>query len=304
MKNELIIAAYAEGAACPPNLASNLSAIKSAGWTNLMVSLFQVSVSGDISINGMNLISKGKYIGDTAWPNQLTELKLGGTIKTLLATFGGWDSAFANIQEIYNANNTFEGTQLEQNCKVFRATFPMFDLIDMDVEYPDGQPAGAQECFIAFCKMWIAVGYNLTFCPYENMSFWTNSLIALEQSNPGAVKYWNLQCYAGGAANNPKDWAQAITTAIPGFDVSGYLMASDWTRFWNGTYWDGACPSELTAFLESFTDEPSVGGGFIWTIDQILSYSSDAQEHPDPNPCAADSDMEAYVAAIKNAFPA
>jgi hypothetical protein len=300
MKNSLNIAAYGEGILCPPKLASNMSAIQKAGWTSIMVSLFQVSPEGDISINGNVLISNGKYVGDSSWPSQLVQLKSKGTIKNLLATFGGWDSAFQNIQNIYDKNNTFKGTALSRNCKVFRKTFPAFDLIDMDVEYPDGQPKNAQAAFIAFCEMWIEVGFNITFCPYEDTQFWTNSLVAIENKYPGAVKWWNLQCYAGGNGNDPAQWANAIKSVLPKFNTDSYILVSDWTRFWNGqdNAWDGDCPNALKSFLASFTGEVCVGGGFIWTIDQIVDYNSDTKIHPDPHNCGNVAMID-YVNAIK-----
>ena len=299
------IAAYGEGILYPPNLELNMNEIQNAGWTSLMVSLFQVSSAGDISINGNNLISEGKYVGDLSWPQQLVNLKSSGTIKTLLATFGGWDSAFQNIQDIYNENDTFKGTQLEANSKVFRRTFPAFDLIDMDVEYPNGKPPNAQAAFIAFCEMWIEVGFDITFCPYEDKPFWTNSLVAIENKYPGAVKWWNLQCYAGGGGNNPEHWAKAIKQALPTFNVDGYILASDWTRFWNSSaippQWQGDCPTAVKSLLSQFSGQSCVGGGFIWTIDQILDYSKEEQTHPDPESCG-NVGMVDYVNAIKQAL--
>ncbi|MEP1488003.1 MAG: hypothetical protein ABJK28_06220 [Algibacter sp.] len=303
MKNNMNIAAYGEGILYPPNLALNMKEIQQAGWTSLMVSLFQVSSTGDISINGNTLISKAKYTGDAAWPQQLSDLKSSGTIKTLLATFGGWDSAFQNIQDIYNENNTFKGTQLEANCRAFRKVFPAFDLIDMDVEYPNGKPQNAQAAFIAFCEMWIEVGFNITFCPYGDIPFWTNSLVAIESKYPGAVKYWNLQCYAGGANNNPEVWAQAIKKALPTFNVDGYILASDWSRFWNSTAneWQGDCPDAVKSLLSQFKGQSCVGGAFIWTIDQIINYKNDERTHPDPASCG-NVGMTDYIQAIKTAL--
>ena len=303
MKNNINIAAYGEGILYPPNLALNMTNIQNAGWTSLMVSLFQVSTTGDISINGNPLISNGKYVANSDWPQQLLNLKGSGTIKTLLATFGGWDSAFQNIQDIYNKNDTFKGTQLEANCKVFRDTFPAFDLIDMDVEYPNGKPKNAQAAFIAFCEMWIEVGFNITFCPYEDISFWTNSLVAIEKKYPGTVKWWNLQCYAGGGGNNPEKWANAIKKALPTFNVDGYILASDWSRFWNSSSnnWQGDCPNTMKSFLSQFKGQSCIGGGFIWTIDQIINYSTEEKTHPDPQSCG-NVNMTDYVNAIKTAL--
>ncbi|MAX79974.1 MAG: hypothetical protein CL843_07345 [Crocinitomicaceae bacterium] len=304
MENDLNIAIYGEGILYPPNLENNLSSIKDVGWTSLMVSLFQVSETGDISINGTTIISNGTYTGDASWPQQLAGLKNGGTLKTLLATFGGWDSAFQNIQDIYNNNNnSFSGTQLEANSKVFRSTFPAFDLIDMDVEYPDGKPSNAQAAFIAFCEMWIEAGFGITFCPYEDQSFWVNSLVAIESNHPGAVKWWNLQCYAGGAGNQPQDWANAILAQLPTFNVDGYILASDWSRFWNSQYkmWQGDCPSAMQSYLGQFKGQKGVGGGFIWTLDQIVDYTSETAKHPDPATCAKVTVAD-YYNAVKNAL--
>lgn len=303
MINNMNIAAYGEGILYPPNLAANMQAIQNAGWTSIMVSLFQVSTTGDISINGNTIITNGQYIGPSDWPSQLATLKASGTIKTLLATFGGWDSAFQNIQDIYNKNNTFKGTQLEANSKVFRKTFPAFDLIDMDVEYPNGQPPNAQAAFIAFCEMWIESGFNITFCPYEDISFWVNSLAAIENKYPGAVKWWNLQCYAGGAGNDPATWAQAITAKLPKFNTDGYILASDWSRFWNSKYkvWEGDCPTAVQSLLSQFKGESCVGGGFIWTLDQIINYENEEKTHPDPQSCGKVG-MTDYISAINTAL--
>lgn len=303
MQTSLNIAAYGEGIMYPPNLAANADAIKNAGWTSIMVSLFQVDSAGSININGTTIID-GTYVGESDWPNQLAALKTGGTIKTLLATFGGWDSAFANIQTIYEDNgNSFAGTTLEKNCQVFRSTFPAFDLIDMDVEYPNGQPENALDCIIAFCEMWINAGFGVTFCPYESPDFWADALAAIEGKYPGAVKWYNLQCYAGGGGNNPSDWATAITNVLPDFNTNNFILASDWTRFWNSQYnvWQGDCPSEVQSLLSQFNGEACVGGGFIWTIDQILDYVNETKIHPDPDACNQTT-MQDYVKAIQNAL--
>ena len=72
---------------------------------------------------------------------------------------------FETIKTIYNDNNnSFSGTQLEKNCKVFRATFPAIDGIDMDFKEAYDLPS-----FVDFCKMLIGMGFDITFCPYERI---------------------------------------------------------------------------------------------------------------------------------------
>ena len=92
----------------------------------------------------------------------------------------------------------------------------MIALIDMDVENTYDQTS-----FVAFCQMLAGIRFGITFCPYGSVSFWVNSLAAFNQSNPGAVKWWNLQCYDGGNLNDPAQWAQAIVTKIRTFNPHG-----------------------------------------------------------------------------------
>jgi hypothetical protein len=304
--SSLNVAAYGEGMMYS-SLSQNMSAIQTAGWTSVILGLFHVDASGNIFFNDTEIITNGGYIGSSDWPSQLQQLLhgQGSTITTLLASIGGGGvSDFANVQAIYqNNNNSFSGTALQQNFQTFFSTFPMITLIDMDVE-----EAYDSDSFVAFCQMLIQIGFGITFCPYTYMPFWTGSLASLNQSNPGAVKWWNLQCYDGGAGNNPQDWANAITSAIPGFDTTGFIIPGDWSRNLakpnqnpSSWYWQGDCPPAVQALMASFAQQSCVGGGFIWTIDQILNYAADQKQKPDPHPCG-NVGMSNYVAAITKAL--
>src|SRR5258708_20506024 len=92
----------------PPNLASNISAIQTAGWTSVIVSLFHINTSGDIYINDTKIFTGGQYIGSPGWPGQLQQLLQGkgSTITTLLASIGGGGgNHYASIPKIYPKNN-------------------------------------------------------------------------------------------------------------------------------------------------------------------------------------------------------
>jgi hypothetical protein len=215
----------------------------------------------------------------------------GSTITTLLASFGGWGVGdFTNVLNIYKANgNSFQGTQLQTNFQVLQQTFPSISLIEMDVENTYDETS-----FVAFCQMLVPIGFGITFCPYTAQSFWVNSLAALNQSNPEAVKWWDMQCYAGGTGNNPANWANAITKTIPGFNTDGFILGSDWVLNSDG---NGDCPTGVESLLSNFRGESCVGGAFLWTLDTILW-----QGTQNPNPCGSGATMPAYVAAITNAL--
>lgn len=297
------------------DLAKYGEAIRTAGWDSIILAMLHPHKGGDIYFGGTEIIQYDKnkneavYIGDPAWPGQLQELLKGpGTsLYHLLAGIGGGAPVgdFGNIQQIYqNNNNSFTGTILQKNFQKFHDTFPAVTIIDMDVEDTYDVPS-----FVAFCRMLIKIGFGITFCPYiYKEEFWIPSLKELNQSNPGAVKWWNLQCYDGGQGNDPQEWANAISKAIPGFDTTGFIIPGDWSRHLveKGTdrgnwYWQGDCPPAVQGLMRNFKGEPSVGGGFIWTIDQILNYAANQKLKPDPHPCG-NVGMKDYIKAITAVF--
>ncbi len=288
--SKLNYAVYAEGYLYPTTapasqpVSSTISQLRQSGFATAILGLFHIGrdysisptqIMGDIYFNNTLIVSNGSYVGDPSWPTLINGM-VGGSVQRVCASIGGGGVMdYETIQKIYAGNgNSFAGTNMERNFVVLRKTFPSISIIDMDCE-----ETYDQDSFVAFCQMLIGLGFGITFCPYTYQSFWTGSLAALNASNPGAVKWWNLQCYDGGMGNDPADWATAITQAIPGFSTGGFILAGDWTN---------DEPSGVQALMGSFKNESSVGGGFIWTLDQII-------EQQPKTPLAS---MKAYVNAI------
>lgn len=297
-------AAYASGVTYP--LTTDVQQeLTQSGIDTLILWAFHVHANGDIIFNNELLITfdsasgESKYVGDSAWPAEL-ELLLhpSSGINQLEASIGGYETGdFTNIQTIYDNNQkSFDGTPLQANFNLFRKLFPMVSLIDMDVEDNYDQAS-----FVAFNQMLIAIGFDITFCPYDfgQIDFWTNSLQALESS--GAVKWWNLQCYAGGAGNDPDQWATAITTACPNFDTNGYILVSDWSRFYNNQdkNWQGDCVPAFQQLMSTFKGKSSTGGGFLWNVDQVLDYANELKKHSDQCECdSSNRSLSNYIGAI------
>ncbi len=289
-----------------------------AGWTTIVLGLFHVGYppkqnEAEIFFNSTSIIKGGKDAGefsagfDPAWPEKIAELKQKSQITRIYASFGGGYPVvdFQTIQNIYkNNHSSFNGTALEQNLKLLRDTFPAIDGIDMDCE-----EAYDQASFVAFCEMAIDNGFEITFCPYdrERLCFWTGALQTLERAHPGRVKWWNLQCYDGGDQNDPNLWATGIRTTLPDFDTDGFIVAGDWSRNLakpssdpSSWFWQGDCP---VAMGQSFSSKKGkfLGGGFVWTIDDIIYYVQHQHEKSDPKPCG-NVGMSDYIAAIRSAL--
>lgn len=266
----LNIAVYAEGCVYPASaqpsqpVKDTIGQLQQSGFTTAILGLFHISSTGDLSFNDESIISEGAYVGDPSWPGLVGSIP-GGSVSQLCASIGGGGVGdFANIQAIYESNgNSFNGTNLLLNFQALASTFPAISIIDMDCENTYDL-----QSFVAFCQMLAGIGFGITFCPYEAQSFWTSALSSLNTSSPGAVKWWNLQCYDGGGSNIPADWAQAIAEALPGFSTDGFIVAGNWTQ---------ATPGQVQSTLNGFDDTACLGGAFIWTLDAMIADGTQAE---------------------------
>lgn len=279
------IAVYAEGALGPRQIAKNLPATQQAGWTTIILGLFHIGYPPDwpeaaIYFNDPPpIIDGGKYLADTRWPDYIAQLKQNSSITKIYASFGGWGVSekngvqdFTTIHKIYEKNqHSFEGTLLKKSFEVFRQTFPAIDGIDMDCE--DFYDKGTPNSFVAFCEMVIHLGFDVTFCPFQDPTWWADKLQRLQSNFMGdRVKWWNLQCYDGGDLNEPQTWAKEIAR-VTRRSTDGYILAGDWSRFWDPgeNRWRGRCPESVKAHISPFKQQPCFGGAFIWNMDSILT---------------------------------
>ncbi|MEI9962645.1 MAG: hypothetical protein WDM76_16470 [Limisphaerales bacterium] len=61
---------------------------------------------------------------------------------------------------------------------------------------------------VSFANMLGVLGYKYTLAPYTAQSFWVNLKNSITNCD-----YIYLQCYAGGAGNNPAQWIRPSETA-------------------------------------------------------------------------------------------
>lgn len=269
--NTSIIAVYAEGVMYPTTASQSvhttINQLQKSEFNTPILGLFHIGrdyditpaqITGDLYYNDTLVISQGSYVGDSHWPGLVGSM-IGGGVTKVCASFGGGGVLdFQTLKRIFEGNgNSYGSTNLMANLKVLRHTFPSISVIDMDCEETYDQPS-----FVAFCQLLIAMGFQISFCPYTNQDFWTGSLARLDATNPRKVVWWNLQAYDGGAGNQPGPWAAAISLAVPGFATTGYIVVGDWTN---------DSPLQVKQLLRGFSNEPSLGGGFMWTLDAMIS---------------------------------
>jgi hypothetical protein len=300
------IALYAGDPLGPDNINVNLQATLEAGWTTIILSFLHISDDrwlpvpdgGILFYNGKEFINQRQLNKDFEhWNAALTQLKQ-GTIKKLYLSVGGGDPVidFQTIKKIYEAaGNTFNDTPLLKNMVKLKELFPIIDGIDMDCEEAFDEPS-----FLAFCQMVNSIGFDITFCPAftYSVNFWVNSLKSLtEKYGPQAVKWFNVQCYAGTA---PFQWVQWIKAAMPEFDTDDFIVAGDIGRYKDPLKgWYQSCPGTVEDNLKMRKGQglKSVGGGFIWCMDNILETTKDPN-----NGCGGIKTMTNYARAISEAM--
>ncbi len=248
---------------------SVITDLKNSGFTSVVAWSVHISPSGDLIYNDPTIVKDGQYVGSSEWPAQLAELKSGTTsINRLIFSIGGWNCPdFEHIQALIKQYGIGPENPLYQNFKVLKETIPSIDAIDFDDE-----SLYDQDTTVKFSLLLESLGYKVTFCPYMNMDFWNECLYILNQSSPGLVEAYNLQCYAGGAYNNPKNWIDAIEQKMgTGFDATGFVYPGLWCK--HGTDCaQGDCPSEITDALEDWNASVNgLKGGFIWLYSDIVS---------------------------------
>jgi len=239
--------------------------LKASGFTTVIAWALHVDANGDLKFNDESIVVGGSYTGAADWPALLGSLKQGATsINRLIFSVGGWGVGdFPNIQALLAQGGGQPGGALYKSFAALKAAIPAIDAIDFDDEslYDSATT-------VAFSQMLASLGYQVTFCPYTQTDFWTGCLQQLEQSNPGLVTAFNLQCYAGGGGNDPSDWIAAVANAMgPTFPAASFIIPGLWCRHGDGCLEDN-CPAEIqTAFKQ--WQSLGITGGFIWVLGDI-----------------------------------
>ena len=236
-----------------PNVQNVVNDLKSSGFTRVICWSVHIGANGDLIYNGPTFVSNGAYVGPVDWPGYLGQLKKAPTSVTSLAfSIGAWGTPdFTNIAALIKTQGTGPTSILYKNFLALKQAVPSIDTIDFDNEDNYDQNATVQ-----FSLMLGKLGYKVTFCPYTYQSYWINCLSAVNKQSPGLVTAFNLQCYEGGAFNDPADWQNAIAgvgesiPVYPGLELPNVsaLQAEDQYASW---------ASE------------GVSGGFYWIYDGI-----------------------------------
>ena len=217
--------------------------LRNSGFTYIILFNINVEPDGTLTTDGETVCKDGKYVFGNTQPNYVSDIKklkqAPTTISRIEICIGGWgNESFSRIKELINSHGVGSSTILYKNFKALKNAIPEIDAVNNDDEH----------CYdvataVKFHKMMYELGYKTTVAPYRNRSFWENLVSQLGDRCDRVL----IQCYDGGAGNNPSDWHLGNRAVHAG----------------RMNYQEGGVDACI-AQMESWKKNNGVSGGFIW----------------------------------------
>lgn len=243
--------------------------IKSSGFNTAIVWTIHIDAQGNLDFNAeFPIVAGGAYIGHSKYPNfsnDMARLKTPPTSVTRIEVgLSAWGSStFANIKNLINAGGTGPTTILYRNFKALKDSIPEIDAVNFDDESTFDVSSS-----VKFAVMLADLGYKVALCPYNNSTYWTSVASQTNNQRPGTVDMVFLQCYDGGASNNPCSWNFNGIPVYPGL-------------------WDnGSTPATVKTKMTNWKTQCGIKGGFMWLYDDFKNTPATQQ----------------YASAINQAF--
>jgi hypothetical protein len=189
----------------------SMAATKASGFSTLITFAMHVNPDGTLLIGGDVACTNGVYTGLTNWNSLIATLKTPPTTVTRYEVcVGGYtDTSFDNIKSLVASQGTGSSSILYKNFQAMKNAVPGIDAINDDEEQTYDLNSAT-----SFANMLGSLGFKFTMAPYQSQSFWVNL-----KNNITNCDYVYLQCYEGGAGNDPGQWNSAFghgVVVIPG----------------------------------------------------------------------------------------
>lgn len=227
--------------------------INSSGFGTVLLGQWHVHSDGTLYYNNSTLDSV--LLTLKVIP---TALKLGGSVKKVLLSFGPFGADFKGIKD---------------NLALFKKTvagiqaMTAIDGLDWDLEQDYDQYG---DLLVELTKWANGLGMMVTAAPYDSqyLPFWTGVLKQTNTGGSAGFSWWNLQLYGGADYGQ---WVTALNGLVPNpeaFLVPGYSVSQ------------GSSPADVQASLSQFQSSySSLDGGFIWQYEDIIKANYNAARY-------------------------
>ena len=233
------IGIYVDGQYYAPTVAAQNIA-RGSGYNSLFLFTTNIDAAGTITGFGATLCQNGVYTGDPTWRYKLAACKAApSSVNRIEIVIGNWGTqSFTNIKNLIASQGTGTNSILYKNFLALKNATGV-DAIQFDDEttYDVGSS-------VAFGNMLAGMGLKVTLCPYTNQPYWVN----VKSQLGSKVDAIYLQCYDGGAGNDPANWINAFG----GFKVTPGLWGNTETL------------ASATSKFVNWKTNLGIPGGFMW----------------------------------------
>jgi hypothetical protein len=215
-------------------LKSNTTAIKT-NFNTLIIFGVGILDNGDIMYysntpgsSDVLIASNGSYVGGDALAAKVTSFKTGNVTRMEICMNS------QHVADLMKSPGPGSTTRLYKNFAALKTAW------GLDAVNNDDESIYDTSSTVAFAKMLGTIGYNYTLVPYTNMAYWVN----VKKQLGTLLDRVYLQCYDGGAGNDPSSWQSALgMKVVPLVWVTndskpsqGTTVAQAKTKFvgWNG----------------------------------------------------------------------
>lgn len=227
---------------------SEITSFNTSGFRTLVLFAMSVDSNGNFSYSGQQICANGSYVGPSTWGSQLSQCMggIGGMNRIEMCIGGAGDQSFTNIKNLIASQGTGSSTNLYKNLVALQSALPISAInYDDEVTYDSGSA-------VAFGNMVGSLGMHVTLCPYTNPSYWQ----AVATGCSSFCDYTYLQCYDGGAGNDPASWASSVGASVNGTSSMTVVPL----------YWDNDRSNSIyLGKMQTWGQEGCIGGGLYPT---------------------------------------
>lgn len=229
---------------------STISKLRESGFTYVLLFNVHVNPDGTLLTDGETICENGQYVFDRTQPHYIDDILAlkdnNSAIHRIEIVIGGWgNDSYNNIKAILEATpGSLTNTALYRNFRALKEALPILDGVNNDDE----------QCYdvataVRFHSMMYDLGFRTSISPYTNKTFWTQLVDQLNAQKPGACDRVLIQCYDGGAGNNPANWHFGDIPLLAGRTNYQTDMATS------------------IAQMQAWHSQANVVGGFVWVYN-------------------------------------
>lgn len=232
------------------NRPTTVTNLRNSGFTTVILFNVHVDADGTLMTDGETICKDGEYVFANTQPyyvNDVKNLKKAPTsVQRIEICIGGWgNDSYDHIKTLIENDGVGEETILYRNFKALKEAIPEIDAVNNDQEQCYDLASAKK-----FHKMMGDLGMTTTIAPYTRKDYWQS--LATYLKGRKLLDRILIQCYDGGAGNNPSDWQ--LVSDVPVHAGRMYYQDT----------WD--IPYHIEKFQEWY-DNNNVKGGFVWVYN-------------------------------------